>query len=294
MTIEQYSEMMQRFNDSLELMSRQIGSSFSCYSNPQHLQTMYDIMQDRFQSFGTDIGSQFAVTLQSQLQNISIPTNDSFMEIGNTLAKAFNSAGYGSTLNELFSSNMSQSLSVFAEQLSSIAIHPGYVDFPESLIPEDFEYEEVETENNNNVIATPSVNEASAPINASANSVKKVSVNSAIMLICTLIQTLLAILVFCQPNQQERIANAMEESNHIDAQGNELLQKYLETQGTNNLNPEQVESLNSNITHLNAILLQLEPCLADILELQDRSSCDYSESPQFQSDSLKADNTDMP
>jgi len=277
MTIEQYSEMIQHLNNSFERMSRQIGSSLSCYSTPQHLQPMYDIMQDRFQSFGTDIGNQFAITLQSQLQNISTTINDSFMEIGTTIAKALSSAEYGSALNELFSSNLSQSLSIFAEQLSSVVIHAGYVDFPESLIPDDFEYEEVEiTNNNGSVITTPT-----------SIGTKKISITTAITLICTIITTLLTFSSWYQTTtstELERIATALENSNILEIKRNELLRQQVELQSKTDESKEHIQVLEDNIAYLYAVLNQLEATPKGEEEIQSRPPSDEPASPKSESD----------
>lgn len=197
------------------------GNVFKIYSSPSYKAILE--LQKVTQSYRqiSDMTSE----ILKQYNAITVPIQKMAKQmtdiISPTFLKSFTNENYQQQLL-----TMQNSLSFLASNIGTMNIHRNYVSVPESLIPDDFLYEEVidDSEDSSDEVA-----KATVPI-------KRLSFTDTLAIITFLIQVLFSAITFIQSNQDslqeqknydEQIAIETE-GNRIQEERNQILQKQVE------------------------------------------------------------------
>lgn len=189
--------------------------------------------------------------IQNQYKAITIPIQKMVEQITSAINPDFLIPFTDENLQQQLHA-MQKSLSSISSSIGEMNIHSNYVSVPESLIPDDFLYEEVTNDSEDN---PDEVAQAAVPV-------KRLSFTDTLAIITFLIQVLFSAITFIQSNQD----SLQEQKNHdeqivIETEGNRIQEER------NQILQKQVEAIEKQAEYLLAIYNKVEEAGSVSLEL---------------------------
>ena len=222
----------------------------------------YSTMSEPFRQIATQLDGSALLNLQKTV------ANDSFQQQINSIQN---------------------SLASFSSTFNSIAIHDNYVDMPTRLIPDDFNYTEIDS---------GITHESEKNLPGSTN-VKRLSIPDAITVICNLITLFFTIITFLQAQQ----SSIQQQENHEELV--RLEQQQISLQKTENkLLQVQIDATEKNAEYLLELLNRLQeadegslaalfPTEAALSDTDSKSQCGHSKAePADSLNPIKSEDTE--
>lgn len=208
--------------------------------NQIHLQPILDIQRQ----IVAPVLSQYEMATQMQAYfNSSIaPIQEMIKAWSNALSSSLHEMSINSDLQRQIKL-MQESLSSLTPALEMVAVHKNYVSVPESLIPDDFSYEEIAGDSADN----------SDEVTKTAVPVKRLSFADTLAIITLLIDILFFTITFIQTSQD----SLQEQKNHdeqvaIETEANKIQEER------NRILQKQVEAIEKQTEYLMAIYNKVE------------------------------------
>lgn len=217
------------------------------------MQVQSDAMTHSLQAFVRKLSEMYepafnsAASMQAHYDTLIAPIQEIANQWNNSALLAF----HDSLANDSFQQQLNsiqKNMTLFSSVFESIAIHYDYVDMPESLIPHDYNYTEVDSgsKRKSEEILPGSIN------------IKKLTIPDAIAVVCNLVMLFFTIITFLQTQQ----ASIQQQKDHEELV--RLEQYEISLQETNKeLLQLQINATEKNTEYLIELLDQLQEANAD-------------------------------